>query len=105
MNEITRESLWGLSHYTYGEAYFGSCAGMRYRLAREPLSIPKDQKDNITPLLKASVWPEPFAYAKTPPEQITEETFPFSEEGMQAACRYFNDHLQKKDFQSPHGIL
>ena len=34
---ILRQSLWGLSHYTYGEAYFGSLCGMRYRVARDPL--------------------------------------------------------------------
>ena len=34
---VTRQELWGLSHYYYGEAYFGSYKGMRYRVAREPL--------------------------------------------------------------------
>ena len=93
MGEIARESLWGLSHYTYGEAYFGSCKGMRYRLAREPLVIPKEEVGTVTPMLKASVWPEPFAYAHTEKEQITETLFPFSEDGMTEACRYFNEQL------------
>ena len=93
MGEITRESLWGLSHYTYGEAYFGSCKGMRYRLGREPLVIAKDVPDSMTPMLKASVWPEPYAYAKTDRESISDALFPFTEEGMQDACRYFNEQL------------
>ena len=93
MGEIKRESLWGLSHYKYGEAYFGSCKGMRYRLARKPLVLKKEDADTVTPMLKASVWPEPFAYAHTGTDQITETLFPFSEEGMTEACRYFNEQL------------
>lgn len=93
MAEILRESLWGLSHYRYGEAYFGSCNGMRYRLAREPLFLAKDEADKIEPRLKASVWPEPYAYAYTDKELISEAFFSFSEDGMTQACRYFNDQL------------
>lgn len=93
MGEISRESLWGLSHYTYGEAYFGSCKGMRYRLAREPLFISKEEADKVQPQLKASVWPEPYAYAHTDGALISETLFPFSEDGMTDACRYFNEQL------------
>ncbi|MBR5970276.1 MAG: hypothetical protein IK016_08025 [Lachnospiraceae bacterium] len=92
-NEISRASLWGLSHYTYGEAYFGSLGGMRYRVAREPLEhvAYKDPSVQADALLKASVWPEPFAYAKTPAEDILEQSFPFSEEGMDEAVRWMNE--------------
>ena len=34
--EIELSSFFNLMHYEYGEAYFGSHKGMRYRLAREP---------------------------------------------------------------------
>ena len=92
-DEITRASLWGLSHYTYGEAYFGSHAGMRFRVARDPLEnvAYKDASVQADAFLKASVWPEPFAYAKTPAEHILEKSFPFSEEGMQEAVRWMNE--------------
>ena len=92
---VARSSLWGLSHYTYGEAYFGSCRGMRYRLGREPLHIKDKDRDKITPLVKASVWPEPYAYGKTDASQITEKTFPFSGEGMEAACAWFNEQYHR----------
>ena len=101
MEEIVRESLWGISHYSYGEAYFGSCKGMRYRLAREPLAIPKEEADTVTPVLKASVWPEPFAYARTDKALIRDALFPFSEEGMQEACRYFNQQLGSFSHDNP----
>ena len=34
---ISREELFPFVHYEYGEAYYGSCKGLRYRIAREPL--------------------------------------------------------------------
>lgn len=95
-DEITRASLWGLSHYTYGEAYFGSHRGMRFRVAREPLENVAHKSPEVLSdaFLKASVWPEPFAYAKTEAGQIREQTFPFSEEGMEEAVRWMNDQYR-----------
>ena len=95
--EIRRESLWGLSHYTYGEAYFGSCRGMRFRVAREPLknvsrNTPEEQAQGN---LKASVWPEPFAYAKADPDTVTDRLFPFSEEGMEQVCAFLNEQAAR----------
>ena len=97
-DEITRASLWGLSHYTYGEAYFGSHRGMRFRVAREPLENVAHQSAlaQADAHIKASVWPEPYAYAKTPPEQIREQTFPFSEEGMEEAVRWMNGQYRER---------
>ena len=40
--------------------------------------------------LKASLWPEPFAYAATPDEQKQSEEFEFSEEGILAAVDWMN---------------
>ena len=34
---IELKDFFAFTHYEYGEAYFGSYKGMRYRLAREPL--------------------------------------------------------------------
>lgn len=99
---IERASLWGLSHYYYGEAYFGSASGMRFRLARDPLEnvAYKPPEVRMDAKLKASVWPEPYAYGKTPPDQITDAFFPFSEEGMNEAVAWFNEQ-HKKGFSSP----
>ena len=97
---IPRSSLWGLAHYTYGEAYFGSCKGMRYRVARDPLenvSFAPAEKQREA-VIRASVWPEPYAYAKTDPSARIEETFPFSEEGMDAACAWLNGQYAAGDW-------
>ena len=49
---IERKEFFNLMHYEYGEAYFGSYKGMRYRLAREPLEnvkfVPVDQRGPAT---------------------------------------------------------
>lgn len=90
---IERKSLWGLSHYLYGEAYFGSFRGMRYRVAREPLeNVSREGMEAAAAgMLSASVWPEPYAYAKTDPGLIRQAQFAFSEEGMDQLCAWLNE--------------
>ncbi len=85
---ITRDEFFGLNYYRYGEAYFGSSRGMRYRLAADPLNRlkPGQQPDGLE--LMATVWPEPFAYGKADPEEMTSEKFPFSEEGLNEAVKW-----------------
>ena len=99
---IGRSELFGLTHYYYGEAYFGSHSGMRFRLARDPLEnvayAPPEKRDDAR--LKASIWPEPYAYAKTPPEQITDAFFPFTEDGIQEAVAWMNEQFEKRNFPS-----
>ena len=93
---IERASLWGLSHYLYGEAYFGSFRGMRYRVAREPLENVTGRGADIAEdggELKASVWPEPYAYAKTDRGLIRDALFAFSEEGMEQLCAWLNERV------------
>ena len=95
---IEREDFFNLTHYEYGEAYFGSHKGMRYRLAREPLEnvffTPKDKRGEAH--LMASVWPEPFAYGRTGQDQIESELFEVSEEGMEAAVKWINERYEEK---------
>ncbi len=88
---ITKEEFFGLNYYRYGEAYFGSCRGMRYRLAADPLKRlkPMEAPDGLE--LLATVWPEPFAYGKADPEQMTSEKFDFSEEGLEAAVKWIKE--------------
>ncbi|MBR0163937.1 MAG: hypothetical protein IJQ12_04605 [Lachnospiraceae bacterium] len=90
---VTRDSFFGLSHYECGEAYFGSFRGMRYRLAREPLKDVRyaSGEEKAAGTLLASVWPEPYSYAATDNGEITDHTFPFSEEGMEEAVRWINE--------------
>ena len=96
--EIEVSSFFNLSHYEYGEAYFGSHKGMRYRLAREPLEnvkfTPIDQRRPAT--LMATVWPEPNAYGKTDPSLMTREHFEVSQEGLEEAVKWINDQYQSR---------
>ena len=91
--EIELSSFFNLSHYEYGEAYFGSHKGMRYRLAREPLEnvkfTPVDQRGPAT--LMATVWPEPYAYCKSDPSLMRSENFEVSQEGLEEAVKWIND--------------
>ena len=70
-------------HYEYGEAFFGSYKGMRYRLAREPLEnvkfTPPDKRGPAT--LLATVWPEPYSY---------------SQEGLEKAVEWFNKQYEER---------
>ena len=96
--EIEVSSFFNLSHYEYGEAYFGSHKGMRYRLAREPLEnvkfTPVDQRGSAT--LMATVWPEPNAYGKTDPSLMTSEHFEISQEGLEEAVKWINDQYTSR---------
>ncbi len=41
-------------------------------------------------LTKVTVWPEPYGYDATPPEQKTSEYFPFTEEGIVSGVAWLN---------------
>ena len=83
------------------ENFTGSDTGMRYRME-------KASKEEET-VLKVTVWPEPYGYDATPPEQKTSEYFPFTEEGIVSGVAYtrFLRSPQKTgaDFRQEHGIM
>ena len=37
---MERSDFYSFEHYEYGEPYLGSCKGVRFRLAMEPLKNP-----------------------------------------------------------------
>lgn len=91
-SKITREELFPFVHYEYGEAYYGSCGELRYRIGREPLAnvhfTPADKRGEAT--LRAVSWRGPLGYAATPQDRKTVRDFPFSEEGLQQAADWLN---------------
>ncbi|RKM56384.1 MULTISPECIES: hypothetical protein [unclassified Butyrivibrio] len=95
---IELHTFFNLSHYEYGEAFFGSYKGMRYRLAREPLEnvkfVPVDQRGPAT--LMATVWPEPNSYAHTDDSLKTSENFEVSQEGLEKAVEWFNEQYESR---------
>lgn len=99
MAEIEKSEFFNLRHYEYGEALFGSHKGMRYRLAREPLAnvffTPVDQRDPEDRLL-ATIWPEPYAYAKTDPALMVSKKFEITEEGFDEAIAWINEQYEAR---------
>lgn len=92
---IEVKDLFHLVHYEYGEPYFGSCAGMRFRVARNPMEMvalkAPDEKGEAK--LSFTVWPEPDSYAATPDDLKTTKEFPFSDEGLQQGTDWLNEML------------
>lgn len=60
------------------EPFSGSHFGMRYYFCAD------DTKENFL----VFVYPEPWSFEKTPDEQKTQNTFPITEDGMDAAISW-----------------
>lgn len=82
---IERKTFLALAFYKK-EVFTGSDAGMRYRI--EKTDIGTEEEPNV--VLKATAWPEPFAFPATPDEKKVSETFPFSEEGLEQIAAWLN---------------
>jgi hypothetical protein len=94
---IEKSTFFNLKHYEYGEAFFGSYKGMRYRLAREPLEnvffTPIEER-NPESRLMATVWPEPYSYFDTEDEKKISEKFEITEEGFEEAIAWINAQFE-----------
>ncbi|HAB93320.1 MAG TPA: hypothetical protein DCF49_00915 [Lachnospiraceae bacterium] len=93
--KIDPKELYSIGFYEYGEALYGSCGGMRYRVAIDPLKnvhyTPPDKRDPA--VLLAKIWPEPFSYGATDPSLIKSREFPFSEKGLEEAVEWLNEQI------------
>ena len=93
---ISREELFPFVHYEYGEAYYGSCGSLRYRIAREPLQnvhyTPPEKRGEAG--LRAVAWRGPYGYAATDDSLKTIRDFPFTEEGMQEAADWLDGQAE-----------
>ena len=81
---VIAKDLFSIVHYEYGEAYYGSYEMMCYRL-------------------RCTVWPGPYAYAKTPEEQKIVKDFEYSQQGLNEIADYLNqthDAWKKRDLDS-----
>ena len=95
MGMIELKDLYPITFYEYGEAYYGSESGIRFRIAREPLAnvhyTPPAKRGPQT--LKVTVWPEPLSYSAAGETGRTSEEFSFSAEGLAEACSYLNRYI------------
>ena len=69
--------------------FTGCHQGMRYRL--EGVTDSAGEKK-----LRFTVWPEPFAFFKTPDEKKEAAEFPFGEDGVAEAICWMNEMLSGK---------
>lgn len=74
------------------EPFSGSHFGMRYYFCAD------DTKENFL----VFVYPEPWSFEKTPDEQKTQNTFPITEDGMDAAISWL---LEQYDARRDSGTL
>lgn len=108
---VKSTDLYLLEHYEYGEAFFGSVGGMNYRINRNPMKhvkfAPVEEKMNAT--LIAYVWPGPKCFAKTSPEKILAQEFPYSDEGKARAAEWISEQYESRkaewDAAAERGIL
>lgn len=88
------KDLFSLTHYEYGEAYYGSDRGMRFRVAREPLEnvrfTPPDKRGEAS--LRVTIWPEPYCCKAAPEESKVSRDFPVTEEGLRQIVEYLNEY-------------
>lgn len=94
--QLDHSLFYGLNHYEYGEAYYGSCQSVYYRLGIEPLEnvhwTPVDKRGPHT--LRAYVWEGPYSYHDTE-EEKQHQDFPYSEEGLEAAIQWIEAQCER----------
>lgn len=90
---ITTDDVLNMNFYKK-ETFTGSYKGMRYRLKKETEELPSETED-AAPVKRdyflCHVWPGPYNFATTPDEEKLSATFPFSQEGKQAAVDWMNE--------------
>lgn len=97
---ITQEKTFKLTYYDYGQPFYGSYRGMRYRLARDPLKnvYGKSKEEKEDAKLTAMVWPEPYSFEFIKEEDIISSEYPYTEEGKSQAIAWLNEqYLKQKD--------
>lgn len=100
--EIERSDIHHFRYFEYGEAFYGSHKGMRYRISIEPLEnifFIKPEERGVHSI-KAWAWPEPLNFASAKDKESKE--FDFSEEGVVEAVGWLNEQYEiivRKDRQ------
>lgn len=88
---LTVDKIFKLSFYKKLSPFYGSLDGIRYRIAKDPLTKASSKEEEAQAKLKLTCWPEPYSYEKTADELKHDYYFEFSEEGMEEAVKKIND--------------
>ena len=89
----TRKSLYDIkSFYNKKAVLKASFQGMRYQLEqyRDP------ENEEAEPVLRTTIWPEPFCFSKTAPEKKIHKEFPLTPEGKEEAVVWLNETYQSQ---------
>lgn len=84
---VERTALLALNFYKKA-AFTGSDGNKRYRV--EKIEIATDTEGETEVKLQATIWPGPFAFAKTEDEKKRRQTASFSEDGLQELVDWIN---------------
>ncbi|MDD6194087.1 MAG: hypothetical protein PUB19_04200 [Lachnospiraceae bacterium] len=84
---IERKSLLALNFYK-SSPFTGSDGNLRYRI--EKIQLPIEGSEDTETKLQATVWPGPYAFAKTEDEKKTTFVAAFSEDGLQDITDWIN---------------
>lgn len=76
---IKKGQILSKEYYKYGGVFTGSLKGMRYKVQK------MDEK------IKVHVWYEPYCYDIAKKEEMIEEVFEFSKEGLDKAVDWLNE--------------
>ncbi len=87
---LERKALLALNFYKR-KPFTGSDGNLRYRI--EKVELPIADSEETETKLQATIWPGPFAFAKTPDEKKTTYQTAFSEEGLQDITQWINQQL------------
>lgn len=95
---ITEEDTFRLTFYDYGQPYYGSYCGMRFRLARDPMVnvYGKSKEVKEDGKLIAITWPGQKAFEYTDEEEKTSAIFPYTDEGKETAIQWLNDQYEQQ---------
>lgn len=88
---LTVDKIFKLSFYKKLTPFYGSLDGIRYRIAKDPLTKAASKEEEAQAKLKLTCWPEPYSYEATADELKKDYFFEFSEKGMQDAVDKINE--------------
>ena len=89
---LEAKDLLTITHYEYGEAFFGSLGAMRFRAAREPMAdvhhMQPEERGEAA--LLVTTWPDPDSFRTAPEASKRSADFPFTQEGLEQAADWLN---------------
>ena len=99
---ISEKDILSFNFYTYGQPFFGSYRGLRYRIqmVKRELPLPEGAEEGTKPetekLFTLDLWPEPFAFDKTEPEKIRHSEYPFNKENYEKIISILNEAIENE---------